>query len=192
MKKSLIVILLLTLVAWALPADVNSYEAGSLTVRAYSDYTATLKMEPNLSNMPFDVTSDQVQPADDAITTTFGLIVGTWSLFTNLEHVSLDISCTNLVNGTSKIPYYLQVSYPIAYTTTGNVTKVTYGLLIVTSDDGAKTLTLPAKNAGYYDVKYANFYVRLKGSDYSSANIGSKNLASGAYTSTITMVMTAS
>jgi hypothetical protein len=94
-------------------------------------------------------------------------------------------------NTSMKIPYDLQVSYPIT-TTSSNTT---YAIMIVPSGGEAKTVPLMKDTAGYYDVKQANFYVRMQqGYDAASLNTMGANgtLSGGNYQGVITMTMTAS
>jgi hypothetical protein len=193
-KTKLIIAIMLFVFASTLSASTY-LDGGSFRVRAYCDYTFSIVLEENLTNMPFDVQGDQVQPkTDEELLKSPGLPIGTWSIFTTLASASLSVQCSSLQHtndASMKIPYNLQVSYP----TTTTSANTTYAIMVVPSGGEAKTVPLMKDTAGYYDVKQANFYVRMQ-QGYDAASLdtmgANETLSGGNYQGVITMTMTAS
>lgn len=93
---------------------------------------------------------------------------------------------TPLINGDSTVPYNLQVSYP----SSGTGSAVVYSIVSIPSDNAPHALSLPSRGLEYFDVKSANFYVRLK-TGYDATALSSGDYVGGQYASTLTVTMNA-
>jgi|GEM_PF-1391894 len=183
--KKMVVFLMLLLLFLDVTGASGTYPMGAMKVRGYKGTVASLELDPSLENMPFDLASDDVQPVTTALLSTSpGWKIGTWSLFVSKtsEMVSIAFTCGDLMNGSSDVPYYLQVTYP-----TGTNT---YSMQPVSSGDGFVTIPLAASGGGYYDVKLASLYVRLKNGYDKTSLANNDAILGGSYISDVSVSVT--
>lgn len=150
-------------------------------VYGFVDSVNTISIIIDESVLPFDILGDTVKKNTDPYLVT-GLKIGYLSLASNDDTFMVTISHDELVNGTCKLDYRLDVFY-------GNDTN--QFITIYSGDANAKTISKNMSNTAFDQAPYVITNTAL----YISMNETAENLASdsyaprGDYTSTITCTL---
>ncbi len=183
MKGKLLAIIFLLLSLMSLSAGSVTYNMNTFRVKGYVAHILQATLDLDTGALPFDMTGDNVQPVlDSELSTSPGLRIGTWTLFSDYAHVNATFTLTPLTDGVVSFDYYLQFTYPSAYNSTTK--KYSYSLYPVASDSTVKTLELDDFGNAFVNIDQGNIYLRMK---ENAGTVKSKSVSGGQYTSTLTL-----
>ncbi len=200
MKRLLSLIMLLTLSCFLFAFTFNP-SAGFISVKGYADEKAWVAVKPYTSvTNAFDILDDDVSPVTD-YSSSPGLPVGNWTMFSTTDRVKVSFSVTPLqlydeatdtVAEGHDINYYLQVTYPKKFYSSQDRYYLANGLWPVYSDSTTKSLVLSndrTMNENFYIVNEENLYLRLA-TPQEEISVDTQKYPNGLYRSTITVSVT--